>query len=401
MATGKKRLEERDVQGVKQLHQLLPLLERLHTVGCQRDKAGNRILHMDQYCMLILLFYFNPILTSLRGMQQASELKKVQRKLGCPRTSLGSLSEATRVFRSEGLQAIIGELAEQLQALPTEGRLHQALGRLTAVDGSLLAKLPQITQAAWQTSHCRDGWRMHTHFEVLRGTPVQVEVTDGRNKGASNEKASLRRLLEPDRCYVMDRGYEQFSLFNQIVAIGSSYVCRIRGDHHFVPHQTNELSQEAIESGVFADAIGKLGSEKSVRIEHPDHSVRVVRIRVESHPKRGGRRRQPASQDIVLATNLLDAPADVIALAYRCRWQIEIFFRFFKHVLGCRHLLAQDEEGIRIQTYCGVIVCLLISLWTGKQPTLRTYEMLCFYLQGWADAEEVMAHLEKLKPQVV
>ena len=335
MATGKKRLEERDVQGVKQLHQLLPLLERLHTVGCQRDKAGNRILHMDQYCMLILLFYFNPILTSLRGMQQASELKKVQRKLGCPRTSLGSLSEATRVFRSEGLQAIIGELAEQLQALPTEGRLHQALGRLTAVDGSLLAKLPQITQAAWQTSHCRDGWRMHTHFEVLRGTPVQVEVTDGRNKGASNEKASLRRLLEPDRCYVMDRGYEQFSLFNQIVAIGSSYVCRIRGDHHFVPHQTNELSQEAIESGVFADAIGKLGSEKSVRIEHPDHSVRVVRIRVESHPKRGGRRRQPASQDIVLATNLLDAPADVIALAYRCRWQIEIFFRFFKHVLGC------------------------------------------------------------------
>jgi hypothetical protein len=400
MAAEQKTLESRDVQGVKQLGQLLPLLERLHTVGCERDKAGNRTLHMDQYCMLILLFYFNPLLTSLRGIQQASELKKVQRRLGCPRTSLGSLSEATRVFRSEGLQEILGELVDQLQALPTEGRLNRALGRLTAVDGSMLAKLPQITQAAWQTSRCRDGWRMHTHFEVLRGTPVQVEVTDGRNKGDSNEKASLRRLLEPDRCYVMDRGYEQFSLFNQIITAGSSYICRIRGDHQFTPQQTNKLSQDATESGVIEDAIGKLGSEKSVRIEHPDHSVRIVRIQVDPHPKRGGRRRHSASQNIVLATNLLDVPADVIALAYRCRWQIEIFFRFFKHVLGCRHLLAQDEEGIKIQTYCGVIVCLLISLWTGKQPTLRTYEMICFYLHGWADEEEVMAHLEKLKPQV-
>ncbi len=76
------------------------------------------------------------------------------------------------------------------------------------------------------------------------------------------------------------------------------------------------------------------------------------------------------------------ASADVIALVYRCRWQIEIFFRFFKHVLGCRHLLAQDEEGIKIQTYCGIIACLLISLWTGRRPTLRTYEMVCLYLQG-------------------
>lgn len=395
MATQKQRIRERDVQGVKQLKQLLPLMERLHEVGCERDKAGNRSLHMDQYCILILLFFFNPIFTSLRGLQQASELKKVQRKLRCSRTSLGSLSESTRVFRSEGLQQIIGELAEQL---PHKDRLSETAGRLTAVDGTLLAKLPQITQAAWQTRQHSHGWRMHTHFEVLRGTPVKAELTDGRNKGQSNEKASLRRLLESDRCYVMDRGYEQFSLFNDIVAAGSSYVCRVRGDHHFSPNQTNELSEEATAAGVLDDSIGKLGSEKSVRIEHPDHQIRVVRVRFEPHPKHGGRRRNAASQDIVLATNLLDVPSEIIALIYRFRWQIEIFFRFFKHILGCRHLLAQDQEGIEIQTYCGIIVCMLISLWTGKQPTLRTYEMICLYLQGWADEQEVLTHLEKLKP---
>jgi len=398
MTSRRKKINERDVQGVKQLRQLLPLLDRLHGVGCERDRAGNRLLHMDQYCMLVLLFFFNPIVQSLRGIQQASELKKVQRKLGCPRASLGSLSEATSVFRSEGLQEIVGELIEQLGALPKEGRLDTVRERITAVDGSLLAKLPQITQAAWHSSRHPEGWRLHTHFEVLRGIPVGVELTDGRNRGPSNEKNVLRRTLEADRCYVLDRGYEQFSLFNAIVRAGSSYVCRIRGDHHFAAEASRELSPAAIEAGVTEDSVGQLGSPKSVRIEHPDHTVRLVRVRVEPHPKRGGRRHHATSQDIVLATNLLDVPADVIAEIYRSRWQIEIFFRFFKHVLGCRHLLSEDPVGIEIQTYCGIIVCLLISLWTGKKPTLRTYEMVCLYMQGWADEEEFLAHLEKLKP---
>ena len=58
----------------------------------------------------VLLFLFNPIVTSLRGIQQASELKKVQKKLGCPRVSLGSLSEATQVFDPEPLRQIAAEL---------------------------------------------------------------------------------------------------------------------------------------------------------------------------------------------------------------------------------------------------------------------------------------------------
>jgi hypothetical protein len=69
------------------------LLQSLHEVGTQRDKAQNRQLHFDQYGALLLLYFFNPVLTSLRGIQQASHLEKVQKKLGCRGTSLGSLSE--------------------------------------------------------------------------------------------------------------------------------------------------------------------------------------------------------------------------------------------------------------------------------------------------------------------
>lgn len=73
--------------------------------------------------------------------------------------------------------------------------------------------------------------------------------------------------------------------------------------------------------------------------------------------------------------------------------------RFFKHLLGCRHLLSHSQNGIEIQTYCAIIACLLISLWTGRKPTKRTYEMICFYFCGLASEAELLAHLAKLKRQ--
>jgi hypothetical protein len=61
-AVAKRRepVRSRDVQGLKYLDKLLPLLDELHEVGCQRDKAGNRRLHYDQYCLLVLLCLFSP-----------------------------------------------------------------------------------------------------------------------------------------------------------------------------------------------------------------------------------------------------------------------------------------------------------------------------------------------------
>ena len=70
----REEIRERDITGLKYFRKLWPLFERLHEVGCQRDKAGNRELFMDQYCALVLLFLFNPSLRSLRAIQQASEL---------------------------------------------------------------------------------------------------------------------------------------------------------------------------------------------------------------------------------------------------------------------------------------------------------------------------------------
>ncbi len=70
-----------------------------------RDKAGNRELFFDQYAALLLLYFFNPVIKSMRALQRSTKLEKVQRLLGVRPTSLGSLSEATEVLPQRALAA--------------------------------------------------------------------------------------------------------------------------------------------------------------------------------------------------------------------------------------------------------------------------------------------------------
>ena len=395
---GKRRedVREEDVTGLKYFDKLAPLLARLHEVGCQRDKAGNRKLHYDQYCMLVLLFLFNPAVRSLRAIEQASELRKVQRKLGCQRASLGSLSEATDVFLPERLKEIIAELGEQLEPIARDPRLKDVQHTLTLVDGTLMKGLPVLMQAALadpRTAKLKAKFRLHTQFDLERGVPIRIDVTEGIGKGAADERAVLARALESGRCYVKDRGYAKFQLFNEIVATGSSYVCRLRDNSRYEIEQDRPLVTEDVEAGIVLDAIVCLGEYKGAQ-DRPDHPLRLVVVKTTPHEKRGG----PGSNGLLLiATNLLDLPAWIIALIYRYRWTIEVFFRFFKHMLGCRHLLRRDPAGVEIQTYCAIIACMLISLWTGRKPTRRTYEIICHYFTGLAEEDELLAHLAKLQ----
>ena len=397
-------IREQDITGLKYFDKLLPLFERLHDVGCERDKAGNRQLHFDQYCTLVLLFLFNPIVTSLRALQQASELENVQRKLGCSRASLGSLSESIAVFEPELLREIIGELSEQLEPIKNIGRGHLD-HVLTAVDGSVVKTLSTIAQAAYLKNchgESKSAWRLHTHFDIDRNVPVHIDVTSGLNSGKSDEKNVLREALQPDHCYVMDRWFAQFKLFNEINAIQSSYICRLRDNSVYEVIEERSLSEEARRTGVIFDGLVRLGIN-SPDDAKPDHPIRLILVKTSPHTQRGkqpGGKTGPCSDGILrIATNLLDVPAEIIADVYCHRWSVEIFFRFFKHVLGCRHLLSQDPVGIEIQTYMAIIACMLISLWTGRKPTLRTYEMVCYYFTGLANEDELLAHIAKLKTQ--
>lgn len=401
-----KKIVDADVTGLRYFDRLSPMLEKLHDVGTDRDRAGNRQLHFDQYCMLVLLFLFNPAVRSLRAIQQASELKKVQKKLGCPRAALGSLSEATDVFEPERLKEVIEELAAQLKPIERDARLGEVKHILTAVDGSLIPTLSRITEAAYIKSpsdgSTKCAWRLHTHFEIDRYVPTRIDVTGGSNSGKQDERYVLGETLLADHCYIMDRGYAKFALFNKIHAADSSYVCRLRDNSKYEVVEDRPLSPDAINNDVLSDQIVNIGRSGKAAAR-PDHTIRMIVVKTSPHINRGkyrgGSTGAGSDGQLRIATNLLDVPSEVISLIFRYRWTIEVYFRFFKHVLGCRHLISTDPVGIEIQTYCAIIASMLISLWTGRKPTLRTYEMICHYFTGLADEEELLAHISKLKPQ--
>ncbi len=68
-------LDLNKLQGFKYFEQLDGMLERLRTVGTRRDRAGNRELYFDQYATLMILHFFNPTATTLRGLRQFTTLR--------------------------------------------------------------------------------------------------------------------------------------------------------------------------------------------------------------------------------------------------------------------------------------------------------------------------------------
>jgi hypothetical protein len=370
------------VSGLKYFQQLKPLLARLHDSGTQRDRSGNRRLFFDDYAALILLSFFDPSLTSLRALQQASCLQQVQDKLGTPRISLGALSAAARDFDADALQAIVGELADQALPLQT-GKDAEVLRGLTAVDGSLLPALPKMAWALWIDEEHRAA-KLHLHFDVFRGVPCYATVTDGNG----NEKKELRAALQAGRLYVIDRGYAEYRLFQDIIDAKSSFIGRIRDNAVFEVVEERPLSEDARQAGVLSDRIVWLGCETSGKVfKQKLHLVEVATGKSDS---------QGRPEVLLLASDRLDLDAAWIALGYKFRWTVELFFRWFKCILGCQHLLSTCRNGVTIQVYLALIASLLIVQWTGHKPTKRTFEMLCHYFKGWASEEELIAHLRKL-----
>ena len=377
-------IRDKDLHGLKYFRLVGPLLERLQSDAAARDKAGNRQLFFDQYAGLLLLTFFSPIVTSLRALQQASGLAKVQKLLGCQRAALGSLSEAGRVFDPALLRLIVGDLARQ--ALPlAQGREAEALRGLTAVDGTVMAALPKMAWALWRTDE--RALKMHLQFDVLKGVPTDATVTSANG----SESEELRATLQADRLYVVDRGYAEYQLFQDIIDAKSSFIGRIRDNAVWTVIEERPVSVAARADGVQSDRVVRLGCAKSGAVfKQP---LRVVQVDTGKTDSQG------RPEVLLLATDRLDLDAEQVALGYRFRWAVELFFRWFKCILGCRHLLATSRDGGTIQLYVGLIASLLISLWTGKKPTKRTLEMLQFYFAGLASEEELQEHIDKLHRQ--
>ena len=393
-----------DIRGMRQLRRVAGLLSFLHEEGCARDRAGNRELHYDDYVLLVLLYLFNPLIDSMRLLQQVADLPEVRRRLGIKRFSLGSFSESCRVFDPAMLQQVVDQLARGLRPVARHELLAQLPGTLTLVDSTVIHTLCTVAEAMFLPlggGHCRHAWRLHLGFDVDHHVPAAWELTDPRNTGKSDEKNVLRRKLAPGHTYVMDRWYAQFVLWNDIKAAGSSYVCRVRDNSVYRVLHERPLSEAARDAGVISDQVVEIGLSKKPG-ERADHPTRLLCVKCTPHRKRGkghkkgGGQTGPTSDGVLrVVTDLPDVPAEVIAFLYQYRWTIEVFFRFLKQTLGCRHLLSTRREGVRIQVYAAVICCLMLNTLTGRKPTKWMVTLMALYLQGLATEQDVLRELTR------
>ena len=332
----------------------------------KRPGGPERKLLEEDYFSLMLFGLFNPVIDSMRGLCAASHLKRVQEDVCSRPVSLGSFSEAQGVFDPELLKQVFLELAGEIPTSWGDARLAHLADRLKLVDGTLLPALPRMHWALWINDENRAA-KLHLKFTVLRQAASDALVTTGN----SCERKALRKFMKRGEIIVADRYYGlEYGFFGELRDEGVSHVIRIRNNPRMKIVEELLLTEADRTAGVTWQGMVKLGDKWQGK------PVRVVRVEVDG-------------KEILLATDLV-IEAELVALIYRYRWQIELFFKWMKSILGNRHLMAESPEGVAIQTYSALIAALMLQLLTGKRPTKRAMELIRLYMMGYAELEEIM-----------
>jgi hypothetical protein len=354
---------------------LAPHLGRRRKTPTEADPR--RTLFVGQYVSLLLFGLLNPVLKTARALCAASHFERLQAESQGPPVSLASFSAMQQVVEPELLAGVLSEMSAE--ALPVFGddRVRQHVQELIANDGTLLPALPRMAWALWQNPQNRAG-KLHLEFSVWRQVPVEFTVTDAN----ASERAVWKSKLRQGACYVNDRNYSHdYRLIGDVQKAKALFVLRLHNNALFTPLESARVLSEADrQAGVVEDVKVRLGSD-------PDAPEgRLVRVEADGHT-------------FLLFTNLQDLTAELIALIYRYRWQIELFFKWIKCVLGCRHWMAESLQGMTLQIYCALIASVLLVLWTGRKPTQRQWEALQLYWVGWVSLDELtrVLRIEKSK----
>lgn len=332
------------------------------------ESDPRRTFDANGYFSLMLFALFNPVIDSMRGACAASELSGVGDRCGTGRVSLGSFSEAQSVFDPALLQEVIRTLAVQQPELIADARLGRLTDDVKLIDGSLIPALPRMAWALWQNTENRAA-KLHLKQSLGTGAVEGAILTIGNG----SEREAALKMLKPGDLGVFDRGYaSKYGFINEVTSLGASLVARIRNEPVYQAVASNLLDETARDAGVISDQEVLLGQK-----EIP---VRMVVVEV-------------ADKRLVLVTDRKDLSADLIALIYRYRWQVELFFKWIKCIFGCRHLLAESPRGVAIQIYLALIAAMLLTRMIGKRPTKRQMERIQFYILGQCSLDELEAAL--------
>ena len=382
------------------------LLEKQIRTLREETAHGNRRLFLDDVFVAYLLAFHNPAVRSLRTLEDLSQTPQAQKHLSVERISRSTLSDFNRLIEPERLVPIIEALRSQLnrklagrvgpEAGP-EHDLNELLRQTVAVDGTFLHAVAGV---AWSVANSnnhgavRHRARLDAHLNVSTWLPEAIVVPAAEQSEADSAVAHL----QADRIYLYDRGYMSFALLaahyktagGDEADIKSQFVMRYKPAGGNSPELCEAvdrpLTDEDRAAGIQSDRTGYFTSDTARRTGVSRLRLREVILSYEDKGK---------TKTLRLITSLMDVSANTVAMLYRYRWQVELFFRWFKSYAHFGHLISHSREGVQTHLYVTIIAVLLMYLHTGHRPSRYMFALLGQVAAGAATLEEILPILRE------
>jgi len=343
-----------------QLMQHLPLTS-FHR--CVQRYAGEHKVKsfscMDQFrCMAFAQLTYRESLRDIEACMRAQSAKLYHLGMRTKMVARNTLANAnaTRDWRiyAEFAQRLI-VIARRLYA--SDAFAVELKDTVYALDSTLIDLC--LAMFTWTPSQQgKAGIRLHTLLDLRGPIPSFLYVSEAR---WAEIKILDQLLPEPGAFYLLDRGYLDFERLYRFHRAGSFFV--IRAKSNLKAHR--RFSQPVDRStGLICDQMIVLSFPRS-RQAFP-HPLRRIRMK---DPNSG--------KQLVLLTNHFALPAATICELYRCRWQIELFFKWIKQHLRIKAFFGTSENAVKTQIWIAVAVYVLIAI-VKKRLKLRAslYELL-------------------------
>jgi hypothetical protein len=185
--------------------------------------------------------------------------------------------------------------------------------------------------------------KLHTLLDLRGPIPTMISISQGKQAdvGVLDEL-----VLEPGAFYVMDRGYVDFARLYRFVLAGACFVTRAKAGL-----QINRLASRPVDqsTGVRSDQIVWLKLNRSIE-HYPDRFRRISY----TAPDTG--------KSLIFLTNNFDLPALTIAQLYKCRWRVELFFKWVKQNLRIKRFFGTTDNAVKTQVWIAVCVYVLVAI---------------------------------------
>jgi len=330
-------------QNAPSFHELWQPVESAFIDMPPLEARGNKPLQLNfEHQLKSLVFYHLEEHTSGRHLLQVLDEDDFAREVIAPPKGIKK-SSFFEAINSRGLEQLT-YVFQQLQAkaakiLPRE---HAELGNLVAIDGSLIDAVLSMHWADYRND-CKKA-KVHLGFDINQSIPSKLFFTEGK----ADERPFVSQILRPGQTGVMDRYYQCHKDFDLWQTEEKSFVCRIRENSTKTCIRFNAVKPGGI---VFYDAIVLLGTPG---VNQTEKELRVIGYRIDN-------------KIYWIATNRYDLSAEQIATIYKLRWNIEIFFGWWKCHLKVYHLIARTKRGLLTQILSGLITYLLLAIYCHEQ----------------------------------